>query len=59
MSAAPAKALQPAARRLVVLSRAGDVWEEAALAPGASHRSPLLPGLVVRPEDLLGPGRGN
>jgi Uma2 family endonuclease len=49
--------VDPAARQFVVLSRAGDVWEEAVIAPGASHRSPLLPGLKVRPEDLLGPAQ--
>ena len=36
-------------------SRAGDVWEEAVVLAGAVYRTHLLPGLEVRPEELLGP----
>ena len=47
--------LDPAARSLLVLRRAGDVWEETRVAPGATYRTHFLPGLEVRPDDLLGP----
>lgn len=48
--------VDPIARRLVVLTRAGDTWDEAVFAPGATYHCPTLPGLVVDPADLLGPG---
>lgn len=47
--------LDPSERALHVLSRAGDVWEEVVVPAGAVHRTYLLPGLEVRPEELLGP----
>jgi Uma2 family endonuclease len=50
--------VDPLARKLVALSRAGDVWEETTVAPGAVYRTHLLPGLEVRPEELLGPVEG-
>ncbi|HWE38186.1 MAG TPA: Uma2 family endonuclease [Isosphaeraceae bacterium] len=46
--------LDPARRLLTVLRRAGDVWEETQVADGAEYRTELLPGLVVRPVELLG-----
>ena len=50
--------LDPKHRRFTVLSRAGDIWEETTLAPGAHHRTHLLPGLDVNPEELFGPLEG-
>jgi Uma2 family endonuclease len=47
--------VDPDTRRLVVLSRAGDTWDETVVPAGTVHRTHLLPGLEVRPEDLLGP----
>jgi Uma2 family endonuclease len=47
--------LDPFARKLLVLQRAGDVWEEVVVLPGAVYQTHLLPGLEVRPEELLGP----
>jgi Uma2 family endonuclease len=47
--------LDPRKRQLLVLQRAGDVWEETVVLPGAVYRTLFLPGLEVRPEDLLGP----
>jgi Uma2 family endonuclease len=46
--------LDPGSRQLRVLHRAGDVWREAVVAPGATYRTRLLPGLEVRPDELLG-----
>lgn len=46
--------LDPARRLLIVLQRAGDVWQEVTIPAGASYRPHLLPGLEVRPDDLLG-----
>jgi Uma2 family endonuclease len=48
--------IDPAARVMKVLQRAGDVWEEVVVAAGATYRTHLLPGLEVRPADLIGPG---
>ena len=45
-------------RVMRVLQRAGDVWEEVVVAAGAIYRTRLLPGLEVRPEELLGPAEG-
>jgi Uma2 family endonuclease len=47
--------LDPAARSLRVLQRAGDVWEEVVVAADATYLTHLLPGLEVRPAELLGP----
>jgi Uma2 family endonuclease len=47
--------LDPGKRRLLVLQRAGDVWEETAVLPGTVYQTRFLPGLEVRPEELLGP----
>ena len=45
----------PQRRKLVVLQRAGDVWEEHELSETADYRTELLPGLVVSVGDILGP----
>jgi Uma2 family endonuclease len=47
--------LDPSERKLHVLQRAGDVWEEVIVLPGAVYHTHLLPGLDLRPEELLGP----
>lgn len=47
--------LDPTERKLHVLQRAGDVWDEVVVPTGAVYRTHLLPGLEVRPEELLGP----
>jgi Uma2 family endonuclease len=47
--------LDPVGRRLVALARAGDTWDETVVAAGAVYRTHYLPGLEVRPEELLGP----
>jgi Uma2 family endonuclease len=49
--------LDPTTRKLAALCRAGDVWEETVIPPGGTHRTHLLPGLEVRPDDLFGPRR--
>lgn len=41
-------------RRMHVLVRAGDVWEESIVAEADVYRTELLPGLEVRPSELLG-----
>ncbi|MDR3635722.1 MAG: Uma2 family endonuclease [Isosphaeraceae bacterium] len=43
--------LDPVERRLIVLQRAGDVWQEVAVPACASYRPHLLPGLEVRPDE--------
>jgi Uma2 family endonuclease len=48
--------LDPEQRRMHVLVRAGDVWEEAIVAAAEVYRTNLLPGLEVRPAELLGAG---
>lgn len=52
--------LDPSRRRMLVLRRAGDAWEESVVKADAVYRTPLLPGLEVRPAALLGrpPERG-
>ena len=50
--------LDPAARAMRVLQRAADVWDEVVVPAGAMYQTPLLPGLEVRPEELLGPLEG-
>jgi Uma2 family endonuclease len=47
--------IDPKARLMRVLQRAGDVWDEVVVAAGEIYRTPLLPGLEVRLDDLLGP----
>jgi Uma2 family endonuclease len=47
--------LDPSKRQLLVLQRAGDVWEEVVVQPGTVYHTYFLPGLEVRPEELLGP----
>jgi Uma2 family endonuclease len=47
--------LDPNRRELLILQRAGDVWEEVVVLPGMVYRTVFLPGLEVRPEELLGP----
>lgn len=50
--------LDPAERRLHVLQRAGDVWEEVIVTTDESYRPHLLPGLEFRPAELFGPAEG-
>lgn len=50
--------LDPIGRRLIVLSRAGDVWEESVVTAGSVYRPYLLPGLEVSPEELIGDADG-
>lgn len=45
----------PERRQLLVLKRAGDVWEERELGEQAIHRTELLPGLEVSVSEILGP----
>jgi Uma2 family endonuclease len=47
--------LDPSKRQLLVLQRAGDVWEEVVVPIGTVYQTRFLPGLEVRPEELLGP----
>lgn len=47
--------LDPFGRRLVVLQRAGDVWHDLVVPAGGCYPPHLLPGLEVRPDELLGP----
>ena len=46
--------LDPSKRQLLVLQRFGDVWNEVIVPVGAIYRPSLLPGLEVRPGELLG-----
>lgn len=46
--------LDPTPRTLLVLQRAGDIWQEVLVKAEATYRTHLLPGLEVRPEELLG-----
>jgi Uma2 family endonuclease len=46
--------LDPFKKQLLVLRRDGDVWNETVVKAGRTYRTPLLPGLVVRPSELLG-----
>jgi len=50
--------LDPFRRQMLALRRAGDTWEEVPVAESGSYRTHLLPGLVVRPAELLGPASG-
>jgi Uma2 family endonuclease len=47
--------LDPFKRQLLVLKRDGGEWDEIVVPPGAVYHTELLPGLEVRPEELLGP----
>jgi Uma2 family endonuclease len=47
--------IDPKRREMSVHSRAGDTWEIATVRTNAIHRTHLLPGLEVRPADLIGP----
>jgi Uma2 family endonuclease len=47
--------LDAVARRMHALVRAGDVWEETIVGESDVYRTVLLPGLEVRPGELLGP----
>ena len=47
--------LEPATRKMTALCRAGDTWEENVVPTGGTHRTHLLPGLEVCPDDLFGP----
>ncbi|MEJ7638052.1 MAG: Uma2 family endonuclease [Singulisphaera sp.] len=46
--------LDPKPRTLLVLQRAGDVWLEVLFKADETYRTHLLPGLEVRPGELLG-----
>jgi Uma2 family endonuclease len=47
--------IDPRKREIRVHARAGDTWEVSTVAENQVHRTHLLPGLEVRPADLLGP----
>jgi len=47
--------LDPSLRQLKVHQRAGDTWIEQVVAAESVYATHLLPGLEVRPADLLGP----
>jgi Uma2 family endonuclease len=47
--------LDPKNRRMHALVRQGDTWDEIIVPAGGVYRTILLPGLEVRPGDLLGP----
>jgi Uma2 family endonuclease len=47
--------LDPKRRRMLVLLRRGDTWEEHNLGEDGIHRTELLPGLEARVGELLGP----
>jgi Uma2 family endonuclease len=49
--------IDPNRREMRVHSRAGDTWQIATVSANATHRTHLLPGLEVRPADLIGPAR--
>jgi Uma2 family endonuclease len=49
--------LDPARRSMLVLTRAGDTWEESRPSARTRYRCRTLPGLVVVPDDLFGPQR--
>jgi len=46
--------IDPALRRMLVHRRAGDTWQEVIVPAGEVYRTHLLPGLEVRPAELLG-----
>jgi Uma2 family endonuclease len=49
--------LDPSKRELRVHLRAGDTWSERIVPESKTYRTRLLPGLVVRPGELLGPAK--
>ncbi len=51
--------LDPEQRRLIVLAREGDTWEETVIPESGVYRTHFLPGLEVRPAELLGPAAAN
>ncbi|CAN5912416.1 hypothetical protein BH23PLA1_BH23PLA1_44520 [soil metagenome] len=50
--------LDPSLRKLLVLQREGDTWAEVQVPIDGTYRTHLLPGLEVRPAQLLGPAWG-
>ena len=46
--------INPETRKIHVLRRLGDVWEEAVLGEEATFRPDILPGLEVRVGEILG-----
>jgi Uma2 family endonuclease len=46
--------LDPNLRKLTVLQREGDIWAEVQVPIDGIYRTHLLPGLEVRPSELLG-----
>lgn len=50
--------IDPKRGEMRVHSRPGDTWRITTLAADAVHRTHLLPGLEVRPSDLIGPAEG-
>jgi Uma2 family endonuclease len=51
--------LDPKRRRMLVLLRRGDTWEERLLREDGVHRTELLPGLEARVGELLGPAQAD
>ena len=49
--------IDPMTEELRVLVRDGDVWHETILKQGMPYHTPLLPGLMVHLEELLGVSR--
>ena len=47
--------VDPYRRKLLVLQRAGDVWEERELGDGETYQTELLPGLMMAVGEILGP----
>jgi Uma2 family endonuclease len=47
--------LDPRPRILLAQRRLGDVWQDFLVPADAVYRTHLLPGLEVRPGELLGP----
>jgi Uma2 family endonuclease len=47
--------LDPKKRQMHALIRRGDTWKERIVPANGAHRTIFLPGLVVRPGQLLGP----
>jgi Uma2 family endonuclease len=51
--------LDPQHRRLIVLARKGDTWDETIIPEAGVYRTVFLPSLEVRPAELLGPAATN
>ncbi|MHC5540268.1 Uma2 family endonuclease, partial [Singulisphaera rosea] len=45
--------LDPSRREMLVHRRVGDVWEESTVSTASTYRTHRLPGLEVRPSELL------